>query len=449
MTTEVLRALRDDQLGARFPQDDWIDAPARVDGLELLGRLPDSGFEGEQWLAALDGRHFALTPVVYRILECADGRTPLAEIADRVRRSTGRAVSAEDVRWLIEHRLAPAGLVRRPMPSGSVSRSQEPATKGLLRIRARVPLLQPAWIAPLTAILQHAFWQPLVLLLLTAIVVVHLWIYSSGLSTLGEASMLLFHEPRWILLVFAMEIGASLFHELGHAAAMRRSRCPHGPIGLGVYLIWPVFYTDVTPIYRLRRRERLRVDLGGMYFHQIAALGFVGLYAVTGFPLWLLGVIIADVQCLRQFNPFFRFDGYYILADLLGVPDPLSQIGPFLRRLVRRERVPGLQLRRSTEVLFLGYLGLVVVYFVLPYAIGWELGDEIVHTIWITGSGFGEAFGAAWRAADPLLFAAVTIQFFFWLLSVLGLVLFGWTALSLSIGLARRVWAFRGKARTP
>lgn len=123
MTTEVLRALRDDQLGARFPQDDWIDAPARVDGLELLGRLPDSGFEGEQWLAALDGRHFALTPVVYRILECADGRTPVVEVADRVRRSTGKAVSTEDVRWLIEHRLAPAGLVRSPMTSGSVSRS--------------------------------------------------------------------------------------------------------------------------------------------------------------------------------------------------------------------------------------------------------------------------------------------------------------------------------------
>ncbi|MDW8061066.1 MAG: hypothetical protein RMK01_13455 [Thermomicrobium sp.] len=417
----------------------WIEYPARVAGLELHGPMPDTGFEREQWLASLNGKYFALTPIVYRILELADGTTSAEEIAERVARASGLALTATEVRWLVENRLAPAGLVRRPRTLQPSTQLGRPTNKPLLGIRARVALLRPEWLAPVTALLQHAFWRPVVLLSLALVAVMHGWLYTSGTSALVEASRILFLEPRWILLVFAMELSASLFHELGHAAAMRRARCPHGPIGFGIYLVWPVFYTDVTPIYRLRRGERLRVDLGGMYFHQLSALGFVGLYLVTGWPLWLLGVIIADVQCLRQLNPFFRFDGYYVLADLLGVPDPLSQIKPFLRSLWKRDpdRLP---LRRSTRILFAGYLAIVAVYFVLPYAIGLEFGEEIIGSIWVTGASFGPTFARAWTQGDPLLFAAVCVQFLFWLLSVLGLAIFAWSAFSLTTALVRRAW---------
>ena len=36
---------------------------------------------------------------------------------------------------------------------------------------------------------------------------------------------------------------------------------------MGLYMVWPAFYTDVTDSYRLPRRDRLRVDLGGIYFN--------------------------------------------------------------------------------------------------------------------------------------------------------------------------------------
>jgi len=434
MGAQVLRVLPSHEQ-ERYPA--WIERPVRARGLELHGQLPDSGFEGEQWLASLNGRYFALTPTVYRILELADGRWSAGEIAERLTQETGRAVTAADVRWLVEQRLGPAGLVERPAMVSEAAKV--PDKKPLLSIRARVPLLRPEWVAPVTAILQYLFWGPIVVLSLALIVAMHGWVYTAGTSALAEASRLLFVEPRWILLVLAMELSASLFHEFGHAAAMRRARCPHGPIGFGVYLIWPVFYTEVTAVYRLRRGDRLRVDLGGMYFHQLAALGFTGLYLATGWPMWLVGVIIADVQCLRQLNPFFRFDGYYILADLLGVPDPLSQIKPFLRSLWHRSQ-GGLQLRRTTRLLFAGYLGLVGFYFVLPYAIGLEYGAELVRTVWTTGSTFGPAFAHAWVTGDPLLLAAVSLQFFFWLLTLLGLALFAWSAGALTLAFAARAW---------
>jgi len=80
----------------------------------------------------------------------------------------------------------------------------------------------------------------------------------------------------------------------------------------------------------------VRTDLGGVYFHLIFALGLVALYGLTGHELLLFVVLLIDLEVLRQFFPFVRLDGYWVLADLTGIPDFFSQISPFLRTVLRR-----------------------------------------------------------------------------------------------------------------
>ena len=58
-------------------------------------------------------------------------------------------------------------------------------------------------------------------------------------------------------------------------------RCQAGRIGVGIYLVWPAFFTNVTDSYRLSRAGRLRTDLGGVYFNLIFMLGLAGVYAAT------------------------------------------------------------------------------------------------------------------------------------------------------------------------
>src|SRR6185503_21113058 len=73
-----------------------------------------------------------------------------------------------------------------------------------------------------------------------------------------------FQKPELLLLVVGLAVWSAGFHELGHAAACRvGGACPRG-MGMGLYLVWPAFYTDVTDAYRLPRSDRLRVDLGGL-----------------------------------------------------------------------------------------------------------------------------------------------------------------------------------------
>ena len=56
------------------------------------------------------------------------------------------------------------------------------------------------------------------------------------------------------LLVFM--VVSSLFHELGHASACKHFGIRHGGIGFGLSLNFPVLYTDVTEVWRLRRADR-------------------------------------------------------------------------------------------------------------------------------------------------------------------------------------------------
>jgi putative peptide zinc metalloprotease protein len=99
-------------------------------------------------------------------------------------------------------------------------------------------------------------------------------------------------------------------------------------------VIYPAFYTDVTDAYRLDRRGRVRTDLGGVYFNLVFVLGLYGAYAVWGLEALLAVVAIEHVLIANQFWPWLRLDGYYVVADLIGVSDLFSRIQPVLRGLV-------------------------------------------------------------------------------------------------------------------
>ena len=102
-------------------------------------------------------------------------------------------------------------------------------------------------------------------------------------------------------------------------------------MGVGLYLVWPAFYTDVTDSYRLDRAGRLRTDLGGLYFNALFALGTFGVWAADRLATPLLVLVpLQLLQMLHQLLPFVRLDGYHILADLTGVPDLFARIKPTL-----------------------------------------------------------------------------------------------------------------------
>ena len=112
-------------------------------------------------------------------------------------------------------------------------------------------------------------------------------------------------------------------------------------MGVGIYLMLPVFYTDVTDAYRLNRRGRLRTDLGGLYFNVIAILLAGGAYLASHADVLLVFIALSQLKMLYQFLPFVRMDGYYVVSDLIGVPNLFAFLGPTVGRLLRRDTGAG------------------------------------------------------------------------------------------------------------
>lgn len=121
------------------------------------------------------------------------------------------------------------------------------------------------------------------------------------------------------LLVFMLT--SSLFHELGHASACKYYGLKHGGIGFGLYLNFPVFYTDVTEVWTLNRKKRCVVNIAGVYFQCYWLITLLVIFLLTGSEIVRYLILIMNLGFLMTLNPFFKFDGYWIASDILGVPN--------------------------------------------------------------------------------------------------------------------------------
>lgn len=142
--------------------------------------------------------------------------------------------------------------------------------------------------------------------------------------------------------VLAYFLISSSFHELGHASACQYYGISHGAVGVGLYMNFPVFYTDVSQAWKLGRRQRVVVNLAGTYFQLLLMLPLLCIYFQTYNPVLRFVLITANLNFLITLNPVFKFDGYWLMADMLGVPNLRSRAMEgfvYLKKKVCRQRV--------------------------------------------------------------------------------------------------------------
>src|SRR6185369_6621935 len=184
------------------------------------------------------------------------------------------------------------------------------------------------------------FYFPLVFIAMLAVAfATQYWVFA--VHGIGQGLFESFNTPGMLAALLGVIIASAAFHEFGHASGLTYGGGQVGAMGAGLYIVYPAFYTDVSDNYRLGRWARVRTDLGGFYFNLVFALGVLGVYLATGNEVLLLIVSLLNLEMMRQLMPFLRLDGYWVLADLTGVPDFISHIGGFIRSLV-----PG---RRSSD----------------------------------------------------------------------------------------------------
>jgi putative peptide zinc metalloprotease protein len=306
-----------------------VDAPARVDDVQLIGAMVGSGYRTPPRLVRRgDGQAFQLTPLLYEVLDAVDGRRSCAEIADVVSQATGRLVTEDVVATLVDQQLRPLGLLRLRDGSTPPLKKANP----LLGLKFKFAVTNPRATRLVTDPFRILFLPVLTLVVVLGFLAVTWWVFFD--KGLAPAAYDAFQRPHLLLLVFVVTVLSGGFHEFGHAAAARYSGATPGVIGAGLYLVWPAFYTDVTDSYRLGRAGRVRTDLGGLYFNALVVVLTFGWWYFTGWEALLLLVATQILQMVQQLLPLLRFDGYHLLADLTGVPDLYHRIKPTLLGLL-------------------------------------------------------------------------------------------------------------------
>jgi len=434
--------------------DDDVTAPgelggerlALADGVELLGPYQGSGFRDTPYLLKRgDGQVVQVTRLIYLVATCLAAGYHLHQVANRVSTDLGRTVSVENIAYLVNRKLRPAGLLADPtgaddtvalavtgtggtaIPATAKSKSTaapspSPRADALLALKLRVPLVPARLHAGVTRLLTPLFRPLVVAVGLAGLVAMDAWLVLDQRDELADGVRQVIYRPQLMLLLTALTLLAGAFHETGHATAARYGGATPGAMGAGVYLVWPVFYTDVTDSYRLSRRGRLRTDLGGVWFNVLFTLGIAGAYLATGLRPLLVYLVLAQLETLRQFLPFVRLDGYYVISDLAGVPNLFAYVRPVMVSLLARRRPANRQAARAkldelttrarrlvtawvliTVPVLLGNVVLLIV--LLPRLAGAAWGSAGGQLQAITGAGGFDAVTAANGLIGLLLLA--------------------------------------------
>jgi len=131
-------------------------------------------------------------------------------------------------------------------------------------------------------------------------------------------------------------------HELGHALAIKKWGGEVHEIGIMFLVLMPIPYVDASAASTFRdRKKRVVVGAAGMIVEVfIAALAmFVWMSVDTGLihVIAYNTMLIAGVSTiLFNANPLLRFDGYYILSDLIEIPNLGSRSNNYLGYLIQR-----------------------------------------------------------------------------------------------------------------
>jgi len=328
----------------------------RVAGLKVslrpTVRVRKQLFRGETWYVLQDpfnNQFFRLRPEAHNfVTHLRPDRTVEQVWEECIDQDPGEAPGQEDVLQLLTQ-LNFANLLYFERPADSAKlferynkRKQREVQSKLLSIMfIRLPLLDPEnflrKINPITKYFVSIFGA-----------IIWFLVVGMALKLVVDRFDMVKDQAQGILApdnLFLMYVGLVVIktlHEFGHAIVCKRFGGEVHTMGVMLMVFTPLPYIDATSSWSFRNRwHRALVGAAGMLTEIfIAALAaFFWAYSGQG-TLHSLAynlMFIASVSTvLFNGNPLLRFDGYYILSDLLDIPNLTTRAQKHLRHLVER-----------------------------------------------------------------------------------------------------------------
>jgi putative peptide zinc metalloprotease protein len=310
-------------------------------------------YRGEVWFVLQDqaaGRSHRFSPAAHHFIGLMDGSRTVQEIWDATSKRLGDAAPTQEevIRLLGQLHSADALLCDVPPDATEVFRRHQRHSRMEWRRRLWTPLALrfPLWdpdrflerslplVRPLFGWLGALAWL--------AVVGTGLVLMVSHWTDLTENVVDRVLAPQNLLLLWLVYPLVKALHELGHAYATKRWGGEVHEIGIMLLVLVPVPYVDASSAWGFRDKgKRMVVGAAGIaveLFLSALAL-FVWLSAESGgvravaYNVMLIGGIST---LLFNGNPLLRFDGYYVLADAVEIPNLGTRANKYLGYLFQR-----------------------------------------------------------------------------------------------------------------
>jgi putative peptide zinc metalloprotease protein len=310
-------------------------------------------YRGETWFVLQDlsmERFLRFSPAAYAIIGLMDGSRTVEEVWDAACTRLGDDAPTQDEMIHLLSRLYQTDVLQcdvTPDAAEILDRYQKQMSRER-RVRLfsffswRFPLLDPDRFLRFALPVVKPMFGWIGALLWLAVVIPGVFLFASHWTDLTRDALDRMFMPQNILLLWLLFPVIKTFHEFGHAFATRVYGGEVHEMGVMLLVFAPVPYVDASSASAFRERwRRVIVGAAGMLVELfIASIAlFVWLNAQPG-PARTMAynaIFIAGVSTLLfNGNPLLRYDGYYILADLLEIPNLRSRATTYLTYICER-----------------------------------------------------------------------------------------------------------------
>ena len=311
------------------------------------------------------GTFFRLREEEFDILRRLDGATPLETVAAGVGREPAELASFVEQlgrRELLESSTPPTANERRPIFRGTLL---------WLRLGAFDPdRLLNRLVGKVRFCFTPAFVVGGLLLML--------WALSATIEhrmAIGEDLGLLWRLDS-LFLIWATILGATTIHEFAHGLTCKRFGGEVHEMGFLLIYFQPAFYCNISDAYLFpRKSRRLWVTAAGAFIDLFMWALAILAWRVLERGTWISGLaLIVMATCgIRTFfnlNPLIKLDGYYLLTDLLDMPNLRPRAFGWIFAHVRRcvglpADIPDASPRERKLFVIYGLLALAFTYWLL------------------------------------------------------------------------------------
>ncbi len=308
-------------------------------------------YRGAPWYVLTDpltGRVHRLAPPAWALIAALDGTSTVDEVWTEISATQGEAALGQDQVIALLGQLHAADLLQGDAPPDTHEIFERHGR--LARRKLTQNLLNPM-------ALRFRLWNPdrfLTRLLPLVGPLFSRWGFALWLALVGSATVLVAqHWPDLTahlgdrvlaegnLLLLAVILPAiKLLHELGHGFAVRRRGGAVHDMGVMFLVLLPLPYIDASAASGFRSRwDRVVVGAAGMMVElAIGALAtFIWVAIEPGFARSIaFNVMLAAgaTTILFNANPLLRYDGYYMLADAIEIPNLAQRATQYWGQLV-------------------------------------------------------------------------------------------------------------------